>query len=136
MENEKKILSRTEEGTQQKLKKLQSESSKIIEQLNEKCKSAKKTAQNYKQVKLKFIHVIKFSFNSSIHIYPQYSDEKENHYRSECERIKNKYADALEKIQNRFKDTLQEKEKAFNDKLKEYEFKIEVLKDLLEKAQR
>lgn len=46
----------------------------------------------------------------------------------------------MEKIQTRLKDTLQEKDKNYNEKLKkftqEYEFKIEVLKGMLEKAQK
>lgn len=50
IDDERKALSRKEEETLQKLKKLQQESTKIIEELNEKYKSAKKTAQNYKQV--------------------------------------------------------------------------------------
>lgn len=46
----------------------------------------------------------------------------------------------MEKIQNRLQSTLQEKDKSYNEKLKtvaqEYEFKIEVLKGMLEKAQK
>lgn len=46
----------------------------------------------------------------------------------------------MEKIQTRLRETLQEKENSYQDKLKrieqECEFKIEVLKGLLEKAQK
>lgn len=52
IEEERKALSEKEEVTLQKLKQLQEESQKIIEELNEKYKSAKKTAQNYKQVNM------------------------------------------------------------------------------------
>lgn len=51
IEDEQKILMKKEEDTLHKLKKLQRESTKIIEELNEKYKAAKKTAQNYKQVR-------------------------------------------------------------------------------------
>jgi len=51
IEDEQKILMKKEEDTLHKLKKLQQESTKIIEELNEKYKAAKKTAQNYKQVR-------------------------------------------------------------------------------------
>lgn len=54
IEDERKALSEKEEATLQKLKQLQEESQKIIEELNEKYKSAKKTAQNYKQVNASF----------------------------------------------------------------------------------
>jgi hypothetical protein len=52
IEEERKVLSQREEETLQKLKKLQEESTKIIEELNDKYKSAKKTALNYKQVNM------------------------------------------------------------------------------------
>lgn len=46
----------------------------------------------------------------------------------------------MDKIQSRLKETLQEKESGYQEKLKrmkkEYEFKVEVLKGLLEKAQK
>lgn len=50
IEDERRLLMKKEEDTLAKLKKVQSESSKIIEELNEKYKTAKKTALNYKQV--------------------------------------------------------------------------------------
>lgn len=52
IDNERKELSQKEEETLLKLKKLKEESTKIIEELNEKYKSAKKTALNYKQVNM------------------------------------------------------------------------------------
>lgn len=58
IEDEQKFLMKREEDTLQKLKKLQQDSTKIIEELNvkykelkEKYEGAKKTAQNYKQVR-------------------------------------------------------------------------------------
>jgi asterless protein len=50
IDDERAALSRKEEETLQKLRKLQADSTKIIEELTEKYQSAKKTAQNYKQV--------------------------------------------------------------------------------------
>lgn len=138
IEAERKTLSRKEEETLQKLKKLQQESTKIIDELNEKYKSAKKTAQNYKQVShLLARHIFCLLMNLCR---LQYSDDKEKHYRNECERIKNGYAEAMEKIQSRLKESMESKENSYNEKIKkieqEYEFKIEVLKGLLEKSQK
>ncbi|KAG5682421.1 hypothetical protein PVAND_011774 [Polypedilum vanderplanki] len=115
IEDERALLNQKELDTASKLKSLQHESTKIIEELNEKYKKAKKTAANYKQ----------------------YSEDKEKHYRSECERIKAGYAEAIEKAQIQFQKTIKENEEIYQQKLKrieqEYKFKIEVLKEMLDK---
>lgn len=116
---ERALLAKREEETAHKLKELQLESVKINEELSEKYLSAKKTAQNYKQ----------------------YSEDKENHYRSEVERMKNLYKEAAEKmhkkLEQRWKESVMEKEKSYQEGIKkiekEYEYKVEILKGLLEK---
>lgn len=70
IDEERSILSKKEIDTAHKLKKLQEESSKIIEGLNEKYKKAKKTAENYKQVSIvsfMFIyhHLINYFFHKT-----------------------------------------------------------------------
>lgn len=116
-EEERCTLIKKEDETVKKLKKTQTESKKIIDELTEKYKTAKKTAANYKQ----------------------YSEDKEKHYRNECERIKNGYAEAEQKIQTRLNATIKENEETNQLKMKrlqeEYEFKISVLKEMLGKSQ-
>jgi centrosomal protein CEP152 len=119
MNEERVSLAKREEETAHKLKKLQLESSKITEELNEKYLSAKKTALNYKQ----------------------YSEDKENHFRNECERMKKLYREAAEnmhkKLEQRWKESVSEKDKSYQERIttleKEYDFKLQMLKDLLEK---
>lgn len=115
IEDERKLLVKKEDETLQTLKKLQLESTRIIEELNEKYLSAKKTAMNYKQ----------------------FADDKEKHFRSECQRHRNIYLELAEKVEKRCKESLIEKEKTCLEKIKklesEFDFKIDVYKDMLEK---
>lgn len=112
---ERKSLAKREEETLNKLKKLQLESTKAIEELHEKFKSAKKTAVNYKQ----------------------FAEDKEKHYRNECERLKIAYTELIEKAEKRFKETLTNKERSHQEKMKkletEFEFKTQVYKEMFEK---
>lgn len=106
---ERASLSQREEEMRSKYEKLQKESAKFIKELNEKYSSAKKTAMNYKQ----------------------YSEDKENHFRSEYERTKTACLEAVEKLQKELK----EREKKYHEKLKqketEFDYKVEVLKGML-----
>lgn len=119
MIEERASLAKREEETAHKLNKLRIESSQITEELNEKYLSAKKTALNYKQ----------------------YSEDKENHFRSECERMKKLYREAAAsihmKLEQQCKESVSEKDKSCKERIaslgKEYEFKLQMLKDLLEK---
>jgi hypothetical protein len=108
-----------EEETAQRVKRLQIESVKLTEELTEKYLSAKKTAQNYKQ----------------------YSEDKVTHYKKENERLKERYKEILEssqkKLELHFKETLAEREQQYQEQLrklgKDCDYKVEILKDLLEK---
>lgn len=51
IDDERKLLSKKEEMALHKLKKLQQESTEVVEKLGEKYKTAKKTAMNYKKVR-------------------------------------------------------------------------------------
>lgn len=112
---ERKTLAKRDDETLSKLKKLQVESTKAIEELREKYLSAKQTAMNYKQ----------------------FAEDNEKHFRSECERYKSSYAELIEKVEKRFKASLAEKDKIHQDRIKkietEFEFQIEVYKGMLEK---
>lgn len=116
MNEERTSLAKREEETLNKLKKLQLESAKAIEELHEKFKSAKKTAVNYKQ----------------------FAEDKEKHYRNECERLKIAYTELIEKAEKRFKETLTNKERSHQEKMKkletEFEFKTQVYKEMFEKG--
>lgn len=67
IEDERKMLSRKEEETLQKYEKLQHDKTKIIEELTEKYKSAKKTALNYKQVSTPLTITQSFEFKSFLY---------------------------------------------------------------------
>ena len=115
MNEERGLWGEREQKMARKFKQLQMES----EELTEKYLCAKKTAMNYKQ----------------------YSEDKENHYKSECERIKQSYKDIAENIHKKLelhcKETVGEKERIYHEKIrkieKECEYKVAALKDLLEK---
>lgn len=111
LNDERKAILRRETEKEKKINKLQ----KVIEELNDKYLSAKKTAHNYKQ----------------------YSIEKEAHMMREYDRIKEGYKISTEKVQNRMKEFMESKETSCQEQLKklesEYEFKIDVLKDGLMK---
>lgn len=115
MNEERTSLKIQEEAAMSKYQKLQLEGEKTIRQLNEKYLSAKRTAMNYKQ----------------------YSEDKENHFRRECERTKAACVGAVEKAHKEAKASLQEKENVYQERIKrmevEHEFKIKILKEMLEK---
>lgn len=112
---ERKVLTKRDEETLQKLKKLQLESTKAIDEVHEKYISAKKTAMNYKQ----------------------FAEDKEKHYRSECERHKTVFSELIEKAEKRYKETLANKDKSHQERVKkletEFEFKTQIYKEMLEK---
>lgn len=113
---ERQTLAEREKECVNKLKRLREESTHAVKELTEKYQSAKKTAMNYKQ----------------------FSEDKEKHYRSECERHKGIYAELVEKVEKRCRETLTDREKNFHEKIKklqtEHEIKIEVYKGMLEKT--
>lgn len=115
MNEERGLWGEREQKMARKFKQLQIES----EELAEKYLNAKKTAMNYKQ----------------------YSEDKENHYKNECERIKKSYKEIAENIHKKLelhcKETVGENERIYHERIrkleKECEYKVEALKDLLEK---
>lgn len=111
-------FARKEDETVQRIKQLQEESNDIIDKLNEKYLTAKKTALQYKQ----------------------YSEDKEKHMLKEYDRIKNGYDEARQKAQALFKETLQKQDKLIDEKIRkitnEFEFKIDFLKTELEEKKR
>lgn len=114
--NEERASLRTqEEAAFNKHQQLQLKCEKTIKQFNDKYSSAKRTAMNYKQ----------------------YSEDKENHFRKEYERTKAACVSAVEKVQKEAKASLQEKDKVHQERIKkmetEFEFKVEILKELLAK---
>lgn len=111
---ERVLLAKREEETVYRIKKLQEDSNKMIDQLNQKYLSAKKTALNYKQ----------------------YSEDKEKHMLKEYDRIKDGYSDALAKVQSNMREVLENQEKLVKERIQkiknDYEFQIELLKTELE----
>lgn len=109
LEEERQLFKRRESETEKKIKKLQ----KVVSETNERCASAKKTAQNYKQ----------------------YSDDKEEHMKREYARIKDGYTASTEKVQSRMNEILKSKDIETSERIrkmeKEFEFQIDVLKDTL-----
>ncbi|CRK99381.1 CLUMA_CG012604, isoform A [Clunio marinus] len=100
---ERKLLLKREEETLEKVGKLEQENRKAIGELNEKYLSAKKTAINYKQ----------------------YSEDKEKHFRNECERIKSSCIQKISKAEQCFKETLMKKEKGYQERLTKIEADFE-----------
>jgi len=100
------------------LKRQRDESTKANEEMKEKCISYEKTAANWKR----------------------YSDDKEKHFRAEFERVKAKCMDTTEKIHAQLKKALTDKERGFQERIneleKEHEFKLDVMRGMLERAQR
>ena len=116
LNEERESLKMREESAVNKYQKLQLESEKTIKQLNEKYSSAKRTAMNYKQ----------------------YSEDKESHFRKECERNKSACVTAVEKVQKEAKAALLEKDKVHKEKIikmeTEFEYKVDILKEMLAKS--
>lgn len=113
---ERASLVKREQEVMSNFKRLESDGKKLVNELNEKYVSAKRTAMNYKQ----------------------YSEDKENHFRKEYERTKAACVEAVEKVRVELKETLSQKEQTYQEKLKkmesEYDFKVEILKGMLKKT--
>lgn len=106
---ERESLARREEEMINKYKQLQLDSTKLMKELNEKYASAKRTALNYKQ----------------------YSEDKENHFRKQCERSKAACIEMVERMTKELKETIKEKDKTIKKMEHEFEYKVEVLKEML-----
>lgn len=115
LSQERSALKHQEGITAENYQKLQLETENAIKQINDKYLLAKRTAMNYKL----------------------YSEDKENHFRMECERNKAACELIVDKIRKEAKASLLAKDNSYQDKIKkmetEFDFKLNVVKELLRK---
>lgn len=103
-----------------KLRDIQAETARTIEELKEKCSTLKRTAMNYKK----------------------YSEDKENYYKKESQRIAEKFKDNAEMLRTNFEKYMKEKmenlETMYEIKISkiqsEHEIQVDTLKKLFKES--
>jgi centrosomal protein CEP152 len=107
IKEDKEALSRRE----QEDNILQHKTTQVIKDLNDKYHLARRTALNYKK----------------------YSEDKEAHFRSEYERTKAVYLETVSQVKAELKETNKSNREMMKKMQAEFQFKIEMLKGMLEK---
>lgn len=117
IQDERAAMTQREDELKKKFKKYQNDTTKALDDLTDKYQSAKRTITTYKQ----------------------YIEDKDKHYKGEFERIRSGYQETIEKVKSTYSEAIKEKERSHNERLKktekEYQFKLEILKGMLEKNQ-
>lgn len=110
-EEERKALNERLGEIRSQMEERRQEHEKLVEHLQSKYLSAKKTAANYKR----------------------YSEDKERHMLQEYDRIKSWYENSIAKIESKMKDIIQKQNKEMKEKITEYEAKLANLHKVCEK---